>query len=214
MVLALSPATQIESASFIEGVQMEVGIPTERIERAILIVRGHRVMLDADLAVLYGVSVGRLNEAVKRNRDRFPDDFMFQLSQAEFENLKYQIRELNLKSQIAISSSDWGGRRSPPYAFTEQGVAMLSSVLRSKRAVRANIEIMRAFVRLRQILASNAQLARKLDALEKKYDAQFKVVFDAIRQLMTPAEPKKRRIGFIIRERAAKYGRSKISQSH
>jgi len=193
---------------------MEVGIPTERIERAILIVRGHRVMLDADLAVLYGVSVGRLNEAVKRNRDRFPDDFMFQLSQAEFENLKYQIRELNLKSQIAISSSDWGGRRSPPYAFTEQGVAMLSSVLRSKRAVRANIEIMRAFVRLRQILASNAQLARKLDALEKKYDAQFKVVFDAIRQLMTPAEPKKRRIGFIIRERAAKYGRSKISQSH
>jgi len=193
---------------------MEVGIPTERIERAILIVRGHRVMLDADLAVLYGVSVGRLNEAVKRNRDRFPDDFMFQLSQAEFENLKYQIRELNLKSQIAISSSDWGGRRSPPYAFTEQGVAMLSSVLRSKRAVRANIEIMRAFVRLRQILASNAQLARKLDALEKKYDAQFRVVFDAIRQLMTPAEPKKRRIGFIIRERAAKYGRSKISQSH
>jgi len=139
---------------------------------------------------------------------------MFQLSQAEFENLKYQIRELNLKSQIAISSSDWGGRRSPPYAFTEQGVAMLSSVLRSKRAVRANIEIMRAFVRLRQILASNARLARKLDALEKKYDAQFKVVFDAIRQLMTPAEPKKRRIGFIIRERAAKYGRSKISQSH
>jgi len=147
-----------------------------------------------------------LNEAVKRNLDRFPDDFMFQLSQSEFDNLKHQVGDLNLKSQIAISSSDWGGRRHPPYAFTEQGVAMLSSVLRSKRAVRVNIEIMRAFVRLRQILASNAQLARKLYALEKKYDAQFKVVFDAIRQLMTAPEPKKRKIGFLVKERAARYG--------
>ncbi len=131
---------------------------------------------------------------------------MFQLSQSEFDNLKHQVGDLNLKSQIAISSSDWGGRRHPPYAFTEQGVAMLSSVLRSKRAVRVNIEIMRAFVRLRQILASNAQLARKLYALEKKYDAQFKVVFDAIRQLMTAPEPKKRKIGFLVKERAARYG--------
>ena len=163
-------------------------IPVERIERAIFLIRGHKVMLDADLAELYGVSVGRLNEAVKRNRNRFPDDFMFQLTKHEFEDLK---------SQFAISSSGWGGRRHPPYAFTEQGVAMLSSVLRSKRAIRVNIEIMRAFVRLRQILASHKELAHKLDELEKKYDAQFKVVFDAIRELMMPAElPPRRRIGF------------------
>jgi hypothetical protein len=112
-----------------------------------------------------------------------------------------------LRSQIAISISDWGGRRHPPYAFTEQGVALLSSVLRSKRAVQVNIEIMRAFVRLRQMLASNAHLARKLADLEKKYDAQFKVVFDAIRQLMTPPQPKKRKIGFLVEEKAAAYGR-------
>jgi len=112
-----------------------------------------------------------------------------------------------LRSQIAISSSDWGGRRHPPFAFTEQGVAMLSSVLRSKRAVHVNIEIMRAFVRLRQMLASNTHLAGKLAALEKKYDAQFKVVFDAIRQLMTPPQPKKRKVGFLVEEKAAAYGR-------
>jgi len=185
-------------------------VSAERIEHAILLIRGHRVLLDADLALLYGVSVGRLNESVKRNRNRFPDDFMFQLSEAEFQSLKAQVG--NLKSQYAISSSDWGGRRHPPYAFTEQGVAMLSSVLRSKRAVEVNIEIMRTFVRLRQLLATNAELARKLEALEKKYDAQFKVVFDAIRQLMALPEPKKRKIGFIVSERAAKYGRSEISR--
>jgi hypothetical protein len=181
-------------------------VSAERIEHAILLIRGHRVLLDADLALLYGVSVGRLNESVKRNRHRFPGDFMFQLSEAEFQNLKAQVG--NLKSQFAISSFAWGGRRHPPYAFTEQGVAMLSSVLRSKRAVEVNIEIMRTFVRLRQLLATNAELARKLAALENKYDAQFKVVFDAIRQLMKPPEPKKRKIGFIVSERAAKYGRS------
>jgi hypothetical protein len=125
-----------------------------------------------------------LVQAVKRNLDRFPADFMFQLNVEEFRNLK---------SQIVTSS--WGGlRRAAPYAFTEQGVAMLSSVLRSKRAIQVNVEIMRAFVRLRQMLASHADLARKLDALEKKYDTQFKVVFDAIRELMTPPEPK--RLGF------------------
>ena len=112
-----------------------------------------------------------------------------------------------MKSQIALSSYDWGGRRHPPFAFTEQDVAMLSSVLHSKRAVHVNIEIMRAFVRLRQMLASNAQLARKLADLENKYDAQFKVVFDAIRQLMTPPEPKKRKIGFLVKERAARCGK-------
>jgi hypothetical protein len=131
---------------------------------------------------------------------------MFQLSEAEFQRLKEQVG--NLKSQFAISSFAWGGRRHPPYDFTEQGVAMLSSVLKSKRAVEVNIEIMRTFVRLRQLLATNAELARKLGALEKKYDAQFKVVFDAIRQLMKPPEPKRRKIGFIVSERAAKYGRS------
>ncbi len=189
-------------------------VPSERIERSILLIRGHKVMLDADLADLYGVSVGRLNESVKRNRDRFPGDFMFQLNAAEFQSLKAHLSNLNLKSQIAISSSGWGGRRHPPYAFTEQGVAMLSSVLRSKRAVQVNIEIMRAFVRLRQILVSNTQLARKLEALEKKYDAQFKVVFDAMRQLTTAPEPGRRKIGFLVKERAARYKRSAINSRH
>ncbi len=122
----------------------------------------------------------------------------FTLTNEEFNNFKAQIATTNLKSQFAISSSGWGGRRHPPYAFTEQGVAMLSSVLRSKRAIKVNVEIMRAFVRLRQILASHADLARKLEALEKKYDAQFKIVFDAIRELMEPAEQRpKRKIGFL-----------------
>jgi hypothetical protein len=182
-------------------------VSSDRIEGSILIIRGHKVILDSDLAALYGVSVGRLNEAVKRNRDRFPADFMFQLTSEEFVSLRSQVVSLNLKSQIAISSSDWGGRRHPPFAFTEHGVAMLSSVLRSKRAVQVNIEIMRAFVRLRQMLASNTQMAGKLAALEKKYAAQFKVVFDAIRQLMASPEPKKRKIGFLVEEKTAAYGR-------
>jgi hypothetical protein len=180
---------------------------SERIEKSILLIRRQRVMLDSDLAELYGVPTKVLNQAVRRNQTRFPQDFMFQLTQQEFQSLRSQIVTSSFKSQIAISSADWGGRRHPPYAFTEQGVAMLSSVLRSKRAVHANIEIMRAFVRIRQILASNTQLARRLDALEKKYDAQFKVVFDAIRQLMAPPEPKKRKIGFLVEEKVAAYGR-------
>jgi len=153
------------------------------------------------LAELYEVEPRALVQAVKRNIERFPPDFMFQLSKTEFKNLK---------SQIVTSS--WGGlRRAAPYAFTEQGVAMLSSVLNSKRAVQVNIEIMRTFVRLRKMMSTHKDLARKLDALEKKYDAQFKVVFDAIRQLMTPPEPRKRKIGFIVKERAAKYGRAAMS---
>ncbi|HUX16211.1 MAG TPA: ORF6N domain-containing protein [Phycisphaerae bacterium] len=157
-----------------------------RIEGSIFLIRGHKVMLSPDLAALYAVEPRALVQAVKRNIDRFPDDFMFQLTRAEF---------ANLKSQIVTSS--WGGaRRAPPYAFTEQGVAMLSSVLRSRRAVRVNIEIMRAFVRLRQMLASHADLARRLDELEQKYDAQFRIVFDAIRELMAPPEPPRKRIGF------------------
>lgn len=161
-------------------------VPPARIERAILLVRGEKVILDQDLADLYEVETRVLVQAVKRNIDRFPPDFMFQLSQEEFSDLK---------SQIVTSS--WGGRRTAPYAFTEQGVAMLSGVLRSPRAVQVNVEIMRAFVRLRRILASHAELAGKLKDLERKYDRQFKVIFDAIRKIMNPdVPPKSRQIGF------------------
>jgi hypothetical protein len=135
---------------------------------------------------LYDVEVKVFNQAVKRNRERFPDDFMFQLTAEETRNLRSQT----------VTSSSWGGRRTRPYAFTEQGVAMLSSVLRSPRAIQVNIEIMRSFVRLRRLLQVNGDLARKLAALEAKYDAQFKVVFDAIRELMEPPPPARRRIGF------------------
>jgi hypothetical protein len=173
-------------------------IPIERIEGVILFVRDHKVILDKDLAVLYGVSTGNLNKAVTRNIDRFPDDFMIQLTEEEFKNLKFHF-----------GTSSWGGTRKLPRAFTEQGVAMLSSVLQSTRAVQVNIEIMRAFVRLRQMLASNAELARKFDALEKKYDARFKIVFDAIRQLMEPPEKQRKKIGFEVKEPEAKY-RAKV----
>ena len=162
-------------------------IPIESIERTVRRFRRHNVMLDADLAALYQVEVKVLNQAVKRNRERFPADFMFHLTVQEAEVLR---------SQIVTSKAGRGGRRTAPYAFTEQGVAMLSSVLRSARAIRVNIEIMRAFVRLRQMLRSNAELAKKLDALETKYDSQFKVVFKAIRELMTPPPASRKRIGF------------------
>ena len=177
-------------------------VPIERIERAILSLRGHRVLLDAELAALYGVETKALNRAVKRNCERFPADFMFQLTKEEVAALRRHFGTTKVddggvvRSQFGTSEGR-GGSRYLPYAFTEQGVAMLSSVLHSERAILVNIEIMRAFVRLRQMLASNADLARKLAALERKYDAQFKVVFDAIRELMTPPEPKKKRsIGF------------------
>ena len=160
-------------------------IPQEIIEKKIYLIRRQKVMLDADLAELYDVQTKVFLQAVKRNIDRFPKDFMFQLTKEEFSNLR---------SQFVTSS--WGGRRYLPYAFTEQGVAMLSSVLNSKRAIHINITIMRIFIRLRNLLISNTSLARKLKALEKKYDSQFSIVFDAIRQLMTPPEPKKRMIGF------------------
>jgi len=169
-------------------------IPHERIERAILLIRGEKVILDADIAALYGVETKALVRAMKRNINRFPDDFMFQLTATEFDDLRRQSGTSSLRSQSGTSS--WGGRRYRPYAFTEQGVAMLSSVLRSEQAIAVNVEIMRTFVRLRQMLASHADLARKLEALERKYDAQFKVVFDAIRELMQPPEPKRKPIGF------------------
>ena len=162
-------------------------VPAERIEQLILFIRGEKVMRDSDLAALYQVETRTLVQAVRRNFSRFPADFMFQLSKEAFEALR---------SQIVISNKGRGGRRYLPYVFTEQGVAMLSSILNSERAVQVNIAIMRAFVKLRKILASNKNLACKLEELEKKYDSQFKVVFDAIRQLMAPPHPKPRKIGF------------------
>lgn len=168
---------------------MKQVIPQEIIENKIFMIRGHRVMLSTHLAELYGVEVRVLVQAVKRNKERFPQDFMFQLTKKEYKNLK---------SQIVISS--WGGaRRSRPYAFTEQGVAMLSSVLRSKRAIQVNIVIMRAFVKLRQILSTHKELVHKLSELERKiekHDAEIKAIFNAIRQLMTLPEKTKRKIGF------------------
>ncbi len=163
-------------------------IHSERIENAIYLIRGEKVMLDRDLAKLYGVMTGALNQAVRRNRERFPEDFMFQLTAAE-------VRQLNL-SQTVIGSEKHRDPRLRPYAFTEQGVAMLSTVLRSKQAISVNIEIMRAFVKLRQMLTSNAELSRRLDELESKYDKQFKVVFDAIRYLMTTPVRSRKEIGF------------------
>ena len=164
----------------------------QAIESRIVEVRGHRVLLDADLAKLYGVEVRTLNQAVRRNVARFPSDFMFQLTWEEAERSRSQI--------VILNAGAARGRniKFRPYAFTEQGVAMLSSVLNSNRAIQANVEIMRAFVRLRGLIGHNRELARRLDHLESRYDRQFKVVFDAIRELMTPpAAPPKRRIGFI-----------------
>jgi hypothetical protein len=161
-------------------------VPAERILHAIHVFRGERVLLDADLALLYGVETRVLIQAVKRNLERFPGDFMFQLTENEW---------ADLKSQSVISSA-WGGRRSVPYAFTELGVATLSSVLNSERAIQVNISIMRAFTLLRSVLATHVDLARKLENLERKYDGQFRVVFEAIRDLMTPPTPTKKPIGF------------------
>lgn len=165
-----------------------ISVPIERIERAIVIIRGQKVMLDSELAVLYEVPTKALNQAVRRNPERFPDDFMFRLTRDE-------TVELN-RSQIVTGPQKHRDPRFPPFAFTEQGVAMLSSVLRSERAAVVNIAIMRAFVHLRELLTSNADLARKFDDLEKKYDRQFRVVFDAIRQLMAPPTTPRKPIGF------------------
>ena len=163
-------------------------VPLERIESRIFLIRGEKILLDADLAELYGVEPKVLNQTVRRNLERFPADFMFELTRDEF---------ANLRSQFVTSSLNYGGRRYLPLVFTEQGVAMLSGLLNSPRAIVVNIGIMRAFVRLRQLITSHGELARKLAVIEKKYDAQFRVVFDAIRELMTPPAPaKKREMGF------------------
>lgn len=167
-------------------------VPVARIEEAILLIRGHRVMLDRDLADLYGVATKALNQAVTRNRKRFPKDFMFQLSKEELEVWRSQFVTSNPAAKM--------GLRRRPYAFTEQGVAMLSSVLNSDRAIKVNIAIMRVFVRLRELLITHKDLAHKLADLERKlgeHDEKFAVVFDAIRRLMAPPpEPPRRRIGF------------------
>jgi ORF6N domain len=183
-------------------------VSVERIEHAILVLRGHKVMLDTDLALLYDVEPKALNRAVKRNLDRFPVDFMFQLTAEEAKCLRYQSGTLDKDDKPGRGQY----RKYLPYAFTEQGVAMLSSVLRSPRAVQVNIEIMRAFVRLRLMLQQNADLARKLALLEKKYDAQFRAVFDAIRELMKPPEKTRRRIGFESGEAAYSPDRSDRSR--
>jgi hypothetical protein len=185
-------------------------VPVERIEKRIFLLRGQKVMLSTDLAELYEVEPRALVQAVKRNIDRFPDDFMFQLTWKEASDLLSQ-------SVIMKEPYDSGSRSQPvilkrgrnikyaPYAFTEQGIAMLSSVLRSKRAVRVNVEIVRTFVRLRGLLATHKDLAQKLEKMEKKYDAQFRVVFNAIRQLIAAPEPKEKKIGFRIKESITRY---------
>jgi hypothetical protein len=178
----------------------QIALVPEVIERRILLIRGQRVMLDSHLAELYGIETKVLKRAVRRSRDRFPPDFMIELTQEEYKILRSQFGTLR-----------WGAHtKYLPYVFTEQGVAMLSSVLNSKQAIQVNIEIMRAFVRLREILTTHKDLARKLEELEKKYDDQFRVVFDAIRQLMAPSRPSsKRRIGFGVEEPKVKYRTSK-----
>jgi len=168
-------------------------VPVELIEKKIYLIRSHRVMLDSDLAELYGVETKVLVRAVKRNIDRFPADFMFQLTKEEFDDLRFHFG----------TSSSWGGRRYLPYAFTEQGVAMLSSVLRSKRAIQVNIAIMRVFVRLRYILSTHKELAYKLSELERKIekqDEEIKAIFNTIRQLMSPPDKPRRKIGFYVKE--------------
>jgi len=160
-------------------------IPSERIIGKIYYIRGMKVMFDRDLAELYGVEVRSLNQAVKRNKKRFPDDFVFQLDKREFELLKYHFgtsKNENLKSQTVISS--WGGARSLPYVFTEQGVAMLSGVLSSKRAIEVNVQIIRTFVKLREMIISNKELRIKIEDMERKYDKRFKVVFDTLRNFL------------------------------
>ena len=178
---------------------MKTVVPSEIIEKKIFLLRGQKVMIDFHLAELYAVPTKSLNLAVKRNMNRFPDDFMFQLTRDETEELEGNI----LRFQIETSKGKRGGRRYLPYAFTEQGVAMLSSVLRSERSVMMNIAIMRAFVQLREMLGSQKELARKLEELERRieqHDSDIHSIFEAIRELMGPVEKPKRQIGFRIKD--------------
>jgi phage regulator Rha-like protein len=181
---------------------MEPLIPAEVIEKRILLIRGKKVMLDADLAELYGVETKVLKRSVKRNIDRFPEDFLIRITSEEFESLRCHF-----------GTSKRGGVRYLPYAFTENGVAMLSSILNSNKAIQVNIQIMRTFTRLREILSTHEELRRKIELMEKKYDGQFKVVFEAIRQLMTPPAVPKRKIGFNLKEKQAVYGRKGVQRN-
>lgn len=178
---------------------METIVPIEMIDKRIFLIRGHKVMLDRDLAQLYCVETRVLNQAVRRNIDRFPDDFMFLLTRDEIMRIsQFVISSMSSKNDTLKFSKN-------VQVFTEHGVAMLSSVLKSPGAIQVNIQIMRAFAKLREIISANKDLSIRLDELEKKYDAQFRVVFDAIRQLMSTPEPREKKIGFRIRERSGKY---------
>ncbi len=177
-----------------------VTIPAERITEKIYIIRGERVMLDSDLAKIYGITTSNFNKAVKRNEERFPYDFRFQLTDEEYESLRFQIgtsKGPDKRSQNATSKTGRGGRRYFPYAFTEHGALMAANVLKSQRAVEASVQVVRAFVKMRNMLASNAELSKKIESLEKKYDSQFKSVFDAIKRLMLPPVKPKGGIGFV-----------------
>ena len=176
---------------------MTTTIPMERITSKIYLIRGQKVMLDRSLAELYGVKTKVLKQAVKRNIGRFPKDFMFELTKLEFDNLR---------SQIVTSS--WGGTRYSPMAFTEQGVAMLSSVLNSDRAIKVNIQIIRAFTQLRQMLSTHKDLKKKIETMEKKYDQQFQIVFEAIKQLLEADAKPRKKIGFTVKEKQKAYGKS------
>lgn len=178
---------------------METLVPIEIIEKKILLIRGQKVMLDSDLAELYGVTTKRLNEQVKRNRARFPENFMFKLTTKEKDEVVANCDHL-VKLRFSPTL---------PYAFTEYGALMVAGVLNTPRAIEVSIFIVQTFIRLRQLLSTHTELARKLEALERKYDSQFKVVFEAIRQLMAPPEPKKLKIGFDLKEKQARYGRSR-----
>jgi hypothetical protein len=173
-------------------------VPIELIASKIYLIRGIKVMLDRDLAELYGVETKVLKQAVRRNIDRFPVDFMFEMTEMEFEDWR---------SQFVTSKSDKMGLRYKPMAFTEQGVAMLSSVLRSKRAIHVNIQIMRAFTQLRKMLSTHKDLKRKFESMEKKYDEQFQIVFEAIKQLLTEEEKPKKRIGYTVKEKQKAYAK-------
>jgi hypothetical protein len=184
-------------------------VPVERIERLIYLIRGQKVMLDSDLAEIYGVTTKRLNEQVGRNADRFPPDFAFQLTRQEVANLRSQIATSSLKIRPKFATvRSHGGRRYRPLVFTEHGAIMLASVLNSPVAVEASVRVVRAFVRLREMLASNRELAHRLDELERKFeghDEAIRNLFEAIRQLLSPPEPKRRKIGFHVKERSARY---------
>ena len=183
-----------EGGKFMTGKSL---LPIERIEKSILLIRGKKVMIDADLAVLFGVTTTRLKEQVRRNPDRFPPDFMFELTPEETSEV---VRNCDHLDRLNFSPYR-------PFAFTEHGALMLANVFNSPRAIRASLQIVRTDVHLRELLSSNAELARRIDALEGKYDVQFKMVFDAIRRLIEPPEKPKNPIGFRVRERESRYGR-------